>query len=153
MPPFPAFKPLIGTHDRVDLPDLGLLAVAAKIDTGAELSALHCPRLEVQQVGAQQLLAFWLADSQGNPVRELRTDRFRQCEVRNSFGTAETRYVIETSIVLFGCRFAVEVGLADRSRLKFPLLLGCDLLRNRFVVDVAQHDVSYQAKLAAEAAG
>jgi hypothetical protein len=66
--------------------------------------------------------------------------------IRNSFGVAELRYVIELRLVLFGEIIQTEFSLADRQQLRFPVLLGRRLLRNRFVVDVAQKNLSYAAK-------
>jgi hypothetical protein len=38
---------VIGSVDRVDLPDFELLDIPAKIDTGANRSAIHCSKIKV----------------------------------------------------------------------------------------------------------
>ena len=38
---------IIGRYDRVDLPQLGLNDIHAKIDTGAFTSSLHCHKAEI----------------------------------------------------------------------------------------------------------
>ena len=91
-------------------------------------------------------MSFWLIDKTGLPARKFRSDQFSQRMIRNSFGVAELRYVIQTRIVLFGRTIRAEFTLADREQLKNPVLLGRKLLRNRFVVDVSQKNLSYEPK-------
>lgn len=88
-----------------------------------------------------------MIDQTGKASRQLYSGQFSQRMIRNSFGVAEKRYVIEIHVVLFGRSIRTEFTLADREALKNPVLLGRQLLRNRFVVDVAQKDLSYQEKL------
>ena len=40
-------KKTIGRTEIIDLPELGLYNIHAKIDTGAETSVLHCEDMEV----------------------------------------------------------------------------------------------------------
>ncbi|AQG82545.1 ATP-dependent zinc protease [Spirosoma montaniterrae] len=134
--------------DFVDFPDLGLLDVAAKIDTGAFTSALHCKNVRLVRAHGKTKLSFWLIDNSGEKPRQFFADEFSQRMIRNSFGVAEKRYVIKTRIVLFGRKIRAEFTLADRERLKNPVLLGRRLLRNRFIVDVSQKNLSYTAKQA-----
>ena len=146
-------KQIIGMTDRVDFPDLGVVNVQAKVDTGAYTSALHCKDVRVIETGEKKTLSFLLIDQTGKASRQFYSDRFSQRMIRNSFGLAQKRYVIETHVVLFGRTIRTEFTLADREALKNPVLLGRQLLRNRFVVDVAQKDLSYQKKLNDELPG
>ena len=141
---------VIGRTDLVDFPDLGLFDVQAKIDTGAYTSSLHCKEVQLIKTGEKKTLRFLLMDKNGKDTRQFYTDQFSQRMIRNSFGVAEKRYVIETRVVLFGRSIRTEFSLADREALKNPVLLGRQLLRNRFVVDVSQKDLSHQKKLASE---
>ena len=144
-------KQVIGMTDLVDFPDLALFDVAAKVDTGAFTSALHCKDVRLVQSGLRKKLSFWLIDKTGEGSRQFYSDQFSQRMIRNSFGVAEKRYVIKTRIVLFGRTIRAEFTLADRERLKNPVLLGRKLLRNRFIVDVALKNLSYNAKTSNQA--
>ena len=135
---------ILGRSDRVDLPGLGLTDIQAKVDTGAYTSSLHCSRAEV--IGG--VLEFILLDEEhpeftGMPFR---FRKFVQREVRNSFGEAELRYVIKTHVRLFSRTIRAEFSLSNRGNLKFPVLLGRKILRNRFLIDVTKKDLAFQAK-------
>ena len=140
-------KQIIGMTDRVDFPDLTLFDVQAKVDTGAFTSALHCKDVQLVRSGLRKKLSFWLIDKTGEPAHQFYSDQFSQRMIRNSFGVAELRYVIKTRIILFGRTIRAEFTLADRDQLKNPVLLGRRLLRNRFIVDVSQKNLSYQQKI------
>lgn len=144
-------RQIIGRTDLVDFPDLGLFNVQAKVDTGAFTSALHCKDVKLVRSGLRKRLSFWLIDKTGEPTQQFYSDQFSQRMIRNSFGIAELRYVIKTKIVLFERTIRAEFTLADREQLKNPVLLGRKLLRNRFIVDVAQKNLSYQQKLSKSA--
>lgn len=143
-------RQIIGMTDIVDFPDLGLFDVQAKVDTGAFTSALHCKQVKLVRVGPKTKLSFWLIDKTGEPARQFYSDDFSQRMIRNSFGVSEKRYVIKTRIILFGRTIKTEFTLADRERLKNPVLLGRKLLRNRFIVDVSETNLSYQFKKSRE---
>lgn len=145
-------RQIIGMTDIIDLPDLGLFDVQAKIDTGAFTSSLHCKKIKMVRTGSRPKLSFWVIDKTGEPARKFYSDDFSQRMIRNSFGVSEMRYVIKARIVLFGRTIKTEFTLADRERLKNPILLGRKLLRNRFIVDVSQTNLSYQLKKSREVA-
>ncbi len=135
---------VLGRSDRVDLPDLGLQDIHAKIDTGAYTSSLHCSR--AGNVNGE--LEFILLDEEhpeftGMPFR---VKQFEQREIRNSFGEAELRYVIKTRIRIHGRLIRAEFSLSNRGNLRFPVLLGRKILRHRFLIDVTKKDLSYFQK-------
>jgi hypothetical protein len=112
----------VGWKEYVDLPDLGVLGVKAKMDTGARSSSLHCSSVEVrgdtvrlvvppdrrgdgEPVVAEAALAGWTV-------------------VRSSNAGEEHRPVIETTLVLGSERRSIRLTLTDRTGMLFRLLLG-----------------------------
>lgn len=125
----------IGRRERVDFPDLGLFGLTAKIDTGANTTALHCHHVRVEN----GVLFFRLLD-ENHPEYQAREHRFEQFEqklIRSSFGEEEMRYIIRTRIRLGNRTILSIVSLTDRKSMKYPVLIGRRLLKNRFLVDVS----------------
>ena len=148
--PRPA-KRLLGRRELIDLPALGLRGVVAKVDTGAYTSAIHCADLHLAPDPAtgQPVLHVRLLDPE-HPATDgqpLAFREFAQRDIRSSNGEVQARYVIRTTVRLYGEDFSTEFSLADRSDLKHPVLLGRSLLRQgHFVVDVAKRELSYKAE-------
>ncbi len=143
-------KILIGSLDVLDFPEFGLFDLPCKIDTGAQTSALHCHRVRIIESEGKEIIAFKLLDPKHKYYedKEYRSADFQERRVRSSSGHAEYRYVIKTNIVLFNKVYRTEFTLADREKMSYPVLIGCRLLKDNFVVDVALKDVSYQQKIA-----
>ena len=135
---------ILGRFDRVDLPKLGLTDLHAKVDTGAYTCCLHCSKVQV----VDGKLEFVLLDEEHPEFTGMKFvfKKFVQREIRNSFGESELRYIIKTSIKIFDRRIRAEFSLSDRGNLKFPVLLGRKILRNRFLIDVTKKDLYYQSK-------
>lgn len=141
-------KLTIGRSDKVDLPDLDLFDLDAKVDTGAYTSAIHYHHAEVIQKDGVKTLHFTLLDPK-HPNYNDKSFYFKNFEervIKNSFGDSEKRYIIKTNITLFGQNFMTEFSLSDRGALKFPILLGRKLLKKGFLVDVARHNLSFDEK-------
>ena len=136
---------ILGRYDRVDLPGLGLSDIHAKVDTGAYTCCLHCSSAEV----VDGKLEFVLLDEEHPEFTGMKFvfKKFVQREIRNSFGESELRYIIKTSIKIFDRRIRAEFSLSNRGNLKFPVLLGRKILRDRFLIDVTKKDLYYQSKL------
>jgi len=133
--------------DMVDFPDLELVSVQAKIDTGAYTSALHCKDVRLIETEQGTMLSFCVIEPGGILTRRVYSDTFTQRIIRNSFGVAQKRYVIKTRIVLLGRKIRAEFTLADRERMRYPVLLGRKLLCNRFIVDVSLKNLSQKTKI------
>ncbi len=134
----------LGRSDRVDLPGLELENIHAKIDTGAYTCSLHCSSNEV----VNGVLEFVLLDEEHQEFtgRKYYFKKYDQREIKNSFGEAEVRYVIKTKIKIFDRVIRAEFSLSNRGNLKFPVLLGRKILRNRFLIDVTKKNISFSAK-------
>ena len=134
----------LGRSDRVDLPGLGLYNIHAKIDTGAYTCSLHCSRAEV----VNGILEFVLMDDE-HPEFTGMTFVFKEFSsraIRNSFGIVEKRYIIRTTVKIFGEEIITEFSLSDRDEMRFPILLGRKILRHRFLIDVSKKNLSYRRK-------
>jgi hypothetical protein len=135
---------VLGRYDRVDLPGLGLVNIHAKVDTGAFTSSLHCRQAKV----VDGVLEFILLDEEHPEFTGMKFsfNEFDQRNVRNSFGEVEKRFVITTPLKIFNEEIIAEFSLSNRGSLKFPVLIGRKILRNRFIIDVAKKNQSFRAK-------
>lgn len=133
----------IGWKEAVDLPDLGIYNIPAKIDTGAKTSVLHCNHIQLIKKGRRQFVEFRPLDDFHQPPTDTYVLPFHsERKIRNSFGQEENRYVINTTVSLFGESHPIEISLRDRSGMEFPILLGRRFLRKKFIVDVSRSNLS-----------
>lgn len=142
-------KTVIGRYDKIDLPEMNLLDIDAKIDTGADGSAIHCHHIEIVKKKGKKLLHFILLDPT-HPNYDNNSfffEDYKQRSIKNSFGDSEKRFVIKTPIVIFGKETLTEFSLSYRGNLSFPVLLGRKFLYRKFVVDVARSNLSYRRKM------
>lgn len=135
---------ILGRYDRVDLPGLGLSDIHAKIDTGAYTSSLHCHSAQI--VNGQ--LEFILLDEEHPEFTGMKfiADNFKIRNIKNSFGEVERRFVITTTIKIFNEEITSEFSLSNRGSLKFPILIGRKILRNRYLINVAKKNLSFKEK-------
>ena len=139
----------IGRKDIIDLPELELFDLEAKVDTGAFSSALHCDSVELLHDGDNSYLLVRLHPEEelDGESLEFIFDEFSETLIRNSFGQEEHRFKINTAIKIFGKIIHTDFTLSNRGALKFPLLLGRKFLKKRFIVDVSKRNLSYKKKL------
>ena len=127
----------LGWREWIGFPDLGIKTIKAKVDTGARTSSLHAFWVESFERDGASWVRFGVHPEQSSleetaiceaPVSDQRV-------VRDSGGHEETRYVIETTLVVGGVAQLAEVTLTDRDTMKFRVLLGRTAIRGRYVVD------------------
>ncbi len=137
-------KILIGRNEIVDFPDLGLMGIKAKIDTGAYSTAIHTHKIWTEIIDEKEVLFFKLFD----PIHEnyrritIKTYKFFQKNVKSSNGKIEKRYVIKTPMVLGGKKRLTDLSLTNRGKMKFPVLVGRKFLSKGFLVDVSKAYIS-----------
>jgi len=137
-------KTMIGWREWLALPDLGIQAIKAKIDTGARTSALHTVGLETFRKGENLKVRFGVYPLQRRKDIAIYcvTDVFDRRRVTSSDGQSETRYVIQTSVSLGGLKWPIELSLTDRKSMRFRMLLGRAAINGVAVVDPAKSYLS-----------
>ena len=128
--------PLIGWREWLSLPQLGLPAVKAKIDTGARSSSLHVASLETFERDGATCLRFAVAPRRrGGKLITCEAPAWDRRDVTDSGGRTTQRWFVRTQVSLAGCSFESEINLTNRGDMLFPMLLGRTALRARFRVD------------------
>lgn len=137
-------KLLIGRREKINLPELKLENLDAKVDTGAYTSSLHCHNINIITKNKISYLKFHLLDPK-HPEYEKRAAKFtnfKQKKVKSSNGKSETRYIIRTVIRIYGLDIETEFSLSDRSEMKYPVLLGRKFIKKGFIVDVTKVNIA-----------
>lgn len=132
--------PVIGWREWLQLPELGVAAIKAKIDTGARSSSLHATRVRLYEVEGEPWVRFDIHPIQRRTRPEVRVEVpvFEFRAVRSSTGEVTRRPVIVTQVALLGRGWPIEITLADRDQMGFRMLLGREAVRRRFLVDAGR---------------
>jgi hypothetical protein len=127
----------VGWREWASLPDLGVRAVKAKLDTGARSSTLHVSTLEVVPSLRGPVVRFTVLPHQRDPSLAVRAQaplaELREVPVRT--GEVERRPVIRTRLAVAGSIYRIELSLTQRDDLGFRMVLGRRALRRRFLID------------------
>jgi hypothetical protein len=137
-------KLIIGRRERADFPDIGLMNVDVKTDTGAYTSSIHVTQCEVKRVNDKEILevVFLDEDHPSYTGQVIRFEDFRQKKVKSSTGHEQMRYFVRLKILLLGRKIRTDFSLTKRNGMKYPILLGRKLLNRRFIVDPSLVNVS-----------
>jgi len=129
--------PVIGWREWIQLPDLNIPRVKAKIDTGARSSSLHSSDIQTFERDGITYVSFKVHPLQRSSKKTVTCEsevlEFRN--VRSSSGHTTERPVIRTTIKALGQTWAIDLTLANRDSMGFRMLLGREAFRGRFLVD------------------
>jgi hypothetical protein len=130
-------KMVLGWREWVDLPELGIRHIKAKVDTGARTSALHAFEVQPFTENGRQRVRFKIHPNQKDvaTVVESIADVVDQRVVTDSGGHREERWVIETRAVIGGVEKSIELTLTSRDTMMFRMLLGRTALKGWARVD------------------
>ncbi|GGD31233.1 ATP-dependent zinc protease family protein [Sinisalibacter lacisalsi] len=127
---------VIGWREHVALPELGLDRIDAKIDTGARTTALHASRIRIFERDGEPWVEFHPEHDRLDDARLCRLRLHDRRAITNTSGVPQDRVIIRTRLLIAGHRIRIEVSLADRADMTFPIIIGRSALRRaRLLVD------------------
>lgn len=129
----------IGTVELISLPDDAIEAIPAKVDTGADGSSIWASNIRVRS--GELYFNFFAPGFAYYNETPVKTTAFRVTTVRNSFGQKESRYKIKLRVQVGDHTLKRWFTLANRSHNNYPILLGKNFLKNKFIVDVSQKNL------------
>lgn len=130
-------KKIIGRREIVDILDLELYGLDAKIDTGADSNALHCDDIIIDE---ENYVHFKLLDEVHPSYhgKQMKMPLYKLKRVKSSNGEIQLRPSIKVTLQFFGKRYKSVISLTNRADMKYPMLIGRRFLNKRFLVDVSQ---------------
>lgn len=124
---------VIGWMECIDLPDLDLPRIKAKIDTGARTSALHATEITPFRRDGARWVRFRTLIGDGRDEVELEAPVHSERAIKNTSGIPEDRFVIRTK-ARFGARsWTIDLSLTDRMNMTFPMIVGRAALKNHSI--------------------
>jgi len=130
-------KTTVSWREWVAMPDLGIPAIKAKLDTGARTSSLHAFAIEPFRSGGRLKVRFGVHPLQRREDIEIvgSAEVVDQRYVIDSGGHRELRYVIRTPIQVSQWSWDIEISLTNRDIMRFRMLLGRTAMQGRLLVD------------------
>ncbi len=125
---------VIGQTEVLDFPELGVSSVPARIDTGAQTSALFVSKITLEE--GKLVVVLFDKNSPHYSGKSVVFDNFKTTVVYSSNGQNEERYKVRTLVLLKRRKIRASFTLADRSKQVYPVLIGRNVLSGKFVVDV-----------------
>lgn len=122
-----------GYLEWVQLTEAGI-KLKAKLDTGADNSSIHAPGYDLFKKKGKNWVRFTIEGDNGQ-VAEFEKPVIRTAHIEHRTGPNASRPVVMMTLCLGDRQETVEVNLADRSGLTYPMLIGRSLLERGILVN------------------
>lgn len=134
-PGFESF--MLGRREWIALPELGLVAIKAKVDTGAKTSALDATSIMLIGNAPYQRVRFVVHPIPERPEIAVtcETDVVGLRNITSSSGEIENRIIIRTPIRVGNRTWPIEVGLTNRQSMAHRMLLGRQAIIPGMLID------------------
>lgn len=139
-----AEKNIYGLIESVQLDDFAHTVIKAKLDTGAVTTSLGVTDIEYFTKDGQEFVRFkpQLKGQHSNWIEKpiVRVSRIKVRAGDSDSKTHTDRPVVMMQLCINGQFHLIEVNLADRSRFRYPLLIGSTaLVQMNALVDPSEH--------------
>jgi hypothetical protein len=133
-------KLILGNLEVCDLPDIGVVDLQMRVDTGAKTSSMHVDNISRFKKNGKPWVKFDIHPDfyNVNSVIECQSLIHDVRTVKSSNGESQKRYVISTFIKLGHLSWPIEITLTDRSDMSNLMLLGREGMGDRILVDPSQ---------------
>ena len=128
---------VLGWEEWLSLPDLGLPAIKAKVDTGARTSALHAFLIEPFGPASAPKVRFGIRPIPGRDDIEIYCSApiVDRRDITSSNGDKELRVVILSRVTVGDRTWPIEVTLTNRESMSYRMLLGRQAIRDDVLVE------------------
>ena len=133
-------RQVLGLHENARLPDLEL-EMAAKMDTGAEISSVDARNIELFERDRRKWVKFELHRT-SRDVRPMELPVKEMIRIRRPGSSAVERPVVRMTISIGEITQPVDVSLTDRENYSYPLLIGRNFMQDLAVIDVEKNDIA-----------
>lgn len=135
--PHASLQRTLGWREWLALPDFGVRAIKAKLDSGARSSSLHVEAIEefVRDGIAWVRFALDPSTRSGRRARWFEAPLADRRKVTDSGGSCALRPFIRTRVRVGEEVFEIETNLTNRHGMMFPMLLGRTAMAGRVIVD------------------
>ena len=135
---------VVGYIESVDLPEIELFELDAKIDTGADSCSIHCDDIKIEG----EMVTFLLHDEvhEAYHGKKITLPIHNIKRVKSSNGKSEERIFIK-SLIKLGCKtYQAEISLTNRENMKYPMLIGRRFLSHHYLIDVSHKYITKKDK-------
>ncbi len=136
-------KIIIGRLEKVNIPELELQNVIAKIDTGAYRGSIHATEIREIEKKGKKYVEFKILDSD-HPEYSDKVYSFSNYKIkkfRNSGTDPHERYVIFVTLEISDQKLPIEISLSNRADLRYPILIGRRFLKEKFLIDASKKNI------------
>ena len=113
------------------------IKVKVKLDTGAKTSSIHAAQYREYERDGKPHVSFTLINNAGQEVK-IDEPVVRTVSIRRAGTEQSERPVIRLTLCVAGVTAESEFSMADRSDLRYPVLLGRSFLAGKILVDAAR---------------
>jgi hypothetical protein len=136
--------PIVGRNIKVSFGKRAI-DVPAKIDTGADSSAVWASKIHIDGDGTLKFALFGKGSPYYNGKIFKRTD-YKVAYVRSASGHEQIRYRTHFTVTIGNRKIRALFNLSNRSQHNFPVLVGRRTLNGKFLVDVTKADIKEPPK-------
>jgi len=122
-------KKVIGRAEAVRFPEQNDISAHARIDSGARTSAIW-GEAKVNSDGQLEVSFF------GDTSKVFTFPEYGRLAVATSTGHIDKRFTIRLLVVIKGKKIRATFTIANRETQVYPVLIGRNVLRGKFIVDV-----------------
>lgn len=128
---------VIGWLEHVSLPSLNLHHIKAKMDTGAQSSALHAENIVHLVIDGKPHVSFDVTDEKGM-TSKVKAPFLENRSIKSSSSHITVRPAILVNMIIGEQEFETQFTLINRSLMRYPIIIGREALRDKFVIDSAK---------------
>lgn len=136
-------KILLGSVENVRVTPPGIVAVA-RIDSGAETSSIDARDIEAFERDGEKWVKFNFVDRSDNSIHPIEAKILKYVKIKQSSQdeASERRAVILLKLSIGDISELSEFTLTNREHLKFPILIGRNILKDIALVDVGSDNLA-----------